>query len=363
MSAVSVDLGERSYAVEVGSGLLGSPPQLPVPVGARAAVLADSAAWKAHGGPLQDALGELGLAGVSVLEIDPGEKSKSWDWAKRCCDFLAASSIGRDDWVLPFGGGVACDLGGFAAAVYLRGVSAVAFPTTLLAQVDASVGGKTAINIDSGKNLVGAFRQPAMVVADVDALRTLPQNEFRAGMAEVVKHGLLDPAILETVRDNTKELAKGPAAESGLLVRLVEQNVRCKAAVVAADEREAGVRAHLNLGHTFAHAIEATLGYGSLLHGEAVSMGLVAACSLAARLGIADASLQREVGELLAGLGLPVRIPKCDAADLMRPMSHDKKAARGKKRFVLASSPGEVEVHADVPDEAVLATLEELIDG
>ncbi len=325
--------------------------------------MADSTAWKAHGEKLQKALANLGLSGVSVLEIDPGEQSKSWDWARRCCDFLAESSIGRDDWVLPFGGGVACDLSGFAAAVYLRGVSAVAFPTTLLAQVDASVGGKTAINIDSGKNLVGAFSQPALVVADVDTLRTLPPNEFRAGMAEVVKHGLLEPSILDMVRDNVMELAKGPEAESGLLVRLVEQNVRCKAAVVAADEREAGVRAHLNLGHTFAHALEATLGYGSLLHGEAVSMGLVAACSLAARLGLADSSLQKEVGELLAELGLPVRIPKCDAADLMRPMTRDKKVSRGRKRFVLASSPGEVAVHADVPDEAVLATLEELIDG
>lgn len=363
MSAVSVDLGERSYGVAVGSGLLESPPQLPVPAGARVAVLADSTAWKAHGGKLHGALGRMDLAGVSVLEIEPGEQSKSWDWARRCCDFLASCPLGRDDWVVPFGGGVACDLGGFAAAVYLRGVSAVAFPTTLLAQVDASVGGKTAINIDSGKNLVGAFHQPAMVVADVDALRTLPPNEFRAGMAEVVKHGLLDPSILDMVRGSAGELAKGPEADPGLLVRMVEANVRCKAAVVAADEREAGVRAHLNLGHTFAHALEATLGYGTLLHGEAVSMGLVAACSLAARIGVADASLQKEVEGLLAGLGLPVRIPKCDGNELVRAMSHDKKAARGRKRFVLASSPGKVAVHSDVPDEAVLATLEEMIDG
>ena len=359
---VRVDLGERGYDVVICSGTPDGIHGLPLPQGESHAVIADSTALGLHGESLMTLLRHPGQETVPVIGVDPGEQSKSWEWASKCCDFLADNSLGRRDTVVSIGGGVVSDLAGFVAAIYLRGVRYISFPTTLLAQIDASVGGKTAIDIEAGKNLVGAFHQPSLVVADVSTLRTLPAREFRAGMAEVVKHGLIKPEILAIVRDNLAELAKGPAADPELLAELVAENVRCKADVVMEDERESGVRAHLNLGHTFAHALEAGLGYGNLLHGEAVAMGLVAACNLASRLGLADGGLQAGIEKLLVEIGLPIRIPPCDLQRVLVPMSKDKKSVGGKLRFVLASVPGDVFIEGDVPIEAVLATLEELKD-
>ena len=352
--------GTSRYDVVVGDGLVASLPELPLSQSGRLVIIADRGVIGLHGESLLGALRDQGHSDAPVLEIDPGEQSKSWEWLQKGCQFLAEKKLGRNDWVICLGGGVVCDLAGFIASVYLRGVRYVSIPTTLLAQVDASVGGKTAINIAAGKNLVGTFHQPSLVIADVATLKTLPGREFKAGMAEVVKHGLIDRSLYAMVRKNLAGLTRGADADPKLLVDLVAANVRCKAAIVAEDEREGGVRAHLNLGHTFAHAIEATLGFGKLLHGEAVAIGLVAACNLSAHLGMTAGDLQKEVEEILDTLGLPTRLPPCNIEDLLGPMAHDKKNIHGKMRLVMVSAPGEVFIEEDVPIDAILGTLKEL---
>ncbi|MBE7217173.1 MAG: 3-dehydroquinate synthase, partial [Caulobacteraceae bacterium] len=294
-----VQLGERAYPVLVGPGLLARAGALLAPrlKRARVAVVADATVARLHGETLRAGLAAAGVA-AEFVEVPPGEASKSWGELERVCDRLLALGLERGELVAAFGGGVVGDLAGFAAAITKRGLDFVQVPTTLLAQVDSSVGGKTAIDTPRGKNLIGAFHQPRLVLADLDVLATLPDRELRAGLAEVLKHGLLaDRGYFErTTAALPALLARDPAA----LAEAVSRSVEIKADIVARDEREGGVRAWLNLGHTFGHALEAETGFGAgLNHGEAVGLGCALAFRLSAAEGLCAAS---EAEAAVAGL-------------------------------------------------------------
>ncbi len=360
MQTVNVKLATCAYQVHVGTNLLADASLLQVAPDSQAVVVTDENVRKLHAVKLQDALAKIGTT-AELISMPAGESSKSWDNARSLCDRFAQLKLNRDGWVVSVGGGVIGDLAGFAAGIYLRGVRHISVPTTLLAQVDASVGGKTGINIDAGKNLVGVFHHPQRVIADVTTLASMPAREYRAGFAEIVKHGLLEQSIFEQIQANAESLAQGVKGNEGLLGELIAQNVSYKAKIVSADEREHGVRAYLNLGHTFAHALEATLGYGKLLHGEAVAIGLVAACKLAVRLTHTSPELAKTVANLLTTLGLPVRvpIPLCRAT-LWRTIAVDKKTKDKKPHFVLPCKPGKVIIKSDVPFELVEKVLDEI---
>jgi 3-dehydroquinate synthase len=355
---VHVDLGERAYDVLIGPGLLdGAGARLRAFVRRdRVAVVSDQTVWGLHGARLTASLEAAGLA-VHPIVLPPGEQTKSFAGLEGLCDALLALELDRGDLVVAFGGGVIGDLAGFAAAIYKRGADFVQVPTTLLAQVDSSVGGKTAIDTPRGKNLVGAFHQPRLVLADLDVLGTLPDREMRAGYAEVLKYGLLgDAAFFAWLESNGGAvLARAPDA----LAHAVERSVEMKAEIVIADEREAGRRALLNLGHTFAHALEAETGYGeALLHGEAVGLGSAMAFRYSAAAGLCGAQdAERAVAAVVAA-GLPARLSdlggrRFAADDLLRHMAQDKKAEGGRLTFILARRAGEAFVARDVDAAAM----------
>jgi 3-dehydroquinate synthase len=253
--------------------------------------------------------------------------------------------------VIALGGGVAGDTAGFVAATYLRGVPFIQCPTTLLAMVDASVGGKVGVNLLQGKNLVGAFHQPRAVVIDPELLRTLPQREFVSGLAECIKHAVIaDPALFDRIE---REALRLRALDAGVLVDLIQRNVEIKAGVVMEDERESGVRAHLNLGHTFGHALETAFGYGTLLHGEAVGLGMLAAASLAEQLGVCSGEVRKRIDGLLAAVELPVRVDLPPLEALRAAMKVDKKSSGARIRFVLPQRIGAVCLRDDVSQESV----------
>ena len=360
MRKIKVDLGSASYHVAIGAGILSDPHLFPIAAQEKVAIIADANVFAIHGASLQDTLARAGVTAITTITQAPGERTKSWQALMTICDLLTANKLDRNAWVVALGGGVISDLAGFVAAVYLRGIRYLSVPTSLLAQVDASIGGKVAINTTKGKNLVGAIYQPMGVITDITTCQTMPEREFRAGLAEVVKHGLLDNELFEFLDANQTELAKGTQAEPDFLTELVVRNVECKARHVSQDVNESGVRMHLNLGHTFAHALEAALDYETLLHGEAVAIGLVAACNLSARLGHAASDLEEKVAGLLKKLGLPIRMPDVDPDAFFAAMIHDKKSMDGKCRFVLPRQPGAMLVTADVNEDAVAATVRDL---
>lgn len=338
MQTVSVALGERSYPIHIGANLLGEA-RLYVPhvKGKRVAVVTDRVVAPLYLERVQRALAQAGAQAVPVL-IDDGEQAKGWATLDRVIDALLAARLGRDALVVALGGGVVGDLAGFAAAVYQRGVPFIQAPTTLLAQVDSSVGGKTAINHARGKNMVGAFHQPLAVIADVASLDTLPDRELRAGIAEVIKHGLiLDLAFVGWLEANMEKLL---ARDRAALEHAVRRSCELKAQVVAADERESGLRAILNFGHTFGHAIEAGVGYGRWLHGEAVAAGMVMAADLSVRAGSLHRADAERVKALIARAGLPVQGPKLAPERYLELMQVDKKAADGNVRFILLDGLG-----------------------
>src|SRR5215813_1519875 len=304
---VRVALGERSYDIAIGPGLiagLGSRIAALRP-GAAAAIVTDETVARHHLGTAEAALAAAGVRSARVV-VPPGEATKSWPMVERVCDALLAEKIERRDLVIALGGGVVGDLAGFAAAVTRRGLDVVQVPTTLLAQVDSSVGGKTGINSVHGKNLIGAFHQPVLVVADTGLLDTLPAREFRAGYAEVAKYGLIDDAtFFAWLEANWQEVfAGGPAREHAIAV-----SCRAKALTVSRDERETGERALLNLGHTFGHAFEAAVGSPDrLLHGEAISLGMVCAFAFSAKRGLTSAADTERVRRHLAATGLPTHL-------------------------------------------------------
>jgi 3-dehydroquinate synthase len=359
---IAVGLGARSYEVLVGPSLIDRAGETLAPFlkRRRTAVVSDETVWGLHGARLTAALEAAGIA-VSPVIVPPGEQTKSFEGLADVSDRLLALELDRGDVVTAFGGGVVGDLAGFAAAIYKRGIDFVQIPTTLLAQVDSSVGGKTAIDTPRGKNLVGAFHQPRLVLADLDVLATLPAREMRCGYAEVIKYGLLgDFAFFEWLEANSGAvLAREPRA----LAEAVARSVEMKAEIVAEDETEQGRRALLNLGHTFGHALEAETGYGeALLHGEAVAAGMALAFRFSAAQGFCEAQEARRASAAIAASGLPTTLVEVsdrafDATRLVRHMAQDKKAQDGRLTFILARKVGEAFVAKDVDAGAVAAFL------
>ena len=360
---VDVVLGERSYDIVIGRGLLASLGQRIAALrpGAKAAIVTDETVASHYLAATEAALGAAGIA-ASCVTVPPGESSKSFAVLERVCEALISARIERGDLIVALGGGVVGDLAGFAAAVVRRGLDYVQVPTTLLAQVDSSVGGKTAIDSRHGKNLVGAFHQPVLVVADTALLDTLPAREFCAGYAEVAKYGLIgDAAFFAWLETNWREVfAGGMAREHAIAV-----SCRMKAAIVGRDERETGERALLNLGHTFGHALEAGAGFSArLLHGEAIALGMVLAFGFSARRGLLSAADAARVESHLAAVGLPVALASVPggvpAADrLMELISQDKKVRRGKLTFILARGIGASFVAPEIDASEIRAFLAE----
>ena len=355
MESLRVALGERSYPIHIGAGIIDSVElYAPYLSGGSAAIVTNEVVSPLYLSRVRAAIVSSGTR-VSAIVVGDGEQAKSWQTLDKVCDALLEARCGRDSLIVALGGGVVGDLAGFAAAVFQRGVPFLQVPTTLLAQVDSSVGGKTAINHARGKNMIGAFHQPRAVISDVATLDTLPDRELRAGVAEVIKHGLaLDLPFVEWLETNIEKLL---ARERSALVHAVRRCCELKARIVAADEREAGERALLNFGHTFGHAIEGGTGYGSWLHGEAISAGMVMAAELSFLAGsIAKADVGR-VRALLGRAGLPVKGPALSSDRLLELMAVDKKAAKGKTRFVLLTAIGRAALRADLDDKSVRAAI------
>ncbi len=356
MESLRVALGERSYPIHIGEGLLASAAlYAPHAAGRRVAIVTNAIVAPLYLARVRGALEGCGAEQIAEVVLEDGEQAKRWQNVDRICDALLERRFGRDALVAALGGGVIGDLAGFSAAVYQRGIAFLQLPTTLLAQVDSSVGGKTAINHERGKNMVGAFHQPLAVLADVAALDTLPARELRAGLAEVIKHGFaLDAAFATWLEGNMDALL---ARERGALEHAVRRCCELKAAVVAADEREAGERALLNFGHTFGHAIEAAAGYGAWLHGEAVAAGMVMAAELSERAGLLSRADAERLRALLLRAGLPVCGPRIAPERLMELMAVDKKASAGKLRFVVLESVGRAKLSSELDSRLVLEAI------
>ncbi len=366
---VQVALDARLYDILIAPGLLSRSGALIAQVapGARCAVVTDDIVAALHLDALETSLADAGIL-AGTLKIASGESSKSFAALQPLCERLLRLGIERTDSIVALGGGVVGDLAGFAASILRRGVRLIQVPTTLLAQVDSSVGGKTGINMPQGKNLIGTFHQPGLVIADLDMLATLPARQFGAGYAEVVKYGLLgDRAFFDWLEANRQRVLSG---DLGARAHAVEVSCRAKAEIVARDERESGCRALLNLGHTFGHALEAFAGYsGRLLHGEAVAIGMALAFELSEELGLCPASDRARVEAHLAAAGLPARIqdiPGDDrptAATLMPLMAQDKKVRAGKPAFILVRRIGDAFVERDVPMDRLEAFLDRKCGG
>lgn len=348
MQTLDVALGERSYPIQVGDGLLEHNPVLQQLAHGRAvALVTDEHVAPLHAAPLERLLRPVARDLVRIV-VPAGEASKDWPMLNRIFDAMLERRFDRQTLVVALGGGVVGDLAGLAAALYQRGVDFVQVPTTLLAQVDSSVGGKTAINHPAGKNMIGVFHQPRLVVVDLATLRTLPQRELAAGLAEVIKHGaVLDRAYFDQV---AADMPKLRAVDTEAMTRAILGSVAIKARIVAADEREAGQRALLNLGHTFGHAIESGAGYGKWLHGEAVAAGMVMAAALSHDLGWLSAEELQALRESLQAAGLPVQGPAWSTAQYLRWMSVDKKARAGVPNFVLLEGLGRGRIATAPPD-------------
>jgi 3-dehydroquinate synthase len=363
MKTISIALGERSYDVLAGRGLLARAGELIAPHAAsgRVFVVTDKNVAKLHGKTLTQSLDAAGLAHASVV-LPPGEQTKSFRGLERLCRQLLQADIGRKDLVVAFGGGVIGDLAGLAAGLVKRGAPFVQMPTTLLSQVDSSVGGKTAIDAPEGKNLIGLINQPRLVLADAGVLETLPERELRAGYAEIVKIGLIgDAPFYQWCEANAGALLR---CDANALAYAVPHAIAYKARVVEADEREQGVRALLNLGHTFAHALEGHAGYdGKLLHGEAVGAGLALAFQLSANLGLCNEADARRVRTHLDDAGFVTDLRRIagapfDLDKLMALFAADKKAQSGKLTFILARGIGRAFIKKDAPADVVRELLE-----
>lgn len=357
---VSIALDERSYAIAIGTGLLDEPAfYADLPAAASALIVSNTTVAPLYAQRLHAVLQQR-YANVHLVTLPDGEEYKTWETLNLIFDALLGHGCDRKTVLFALGGGVVGDMTGFAAASYMRGVPFVQVPTTLLAQVDSSVGGKTAINHPLGKNMIGAFYQPRLVLCDLATLNTLPVRELSAGLAEVIKYGpIADMAFLDWLEAHIDALL---ARDVEALAHAVRRSCEIKAWVVGQDERESGLRAILNFGHTFGHAIEAGMGYGAWLHGEAVGAGMVMAAELSCRLGLVDTAFVARLTVLVQRAGLPVRGPVLDAADnagrYLELMRVDKKAEGGEIRFVLIDGPGQAVMRA-APD----ALVREVIDA
>ena len=363
---VTVGLGERSYDIVVGPGLIADAgSRIAATTGAKRVVVAtDETVAGHHLEPMRASLDRAGLRHDTIV-LPAGETTKSFTFLQALCERTLGFGIDRGSLMVALGGGVVGDLVGFAASMLVRGLGFVQVPTTLLSQVDSAVGGKTAINVPAGKNLVGAFHQPVLVLADTAALSTLPRRELLAGYAEVVKYGLIDdPGFFAWLESNGAALIDGDHAARR---HAVVTSCRAKATIVARDERETGDRALLNLGHTFGHALEAETGYGAgLLHGEAVAIGMVMAFELSAAMGLCPTEDVRRVRRHLEAVGLPtglrrVRNEAWTADRLLAHMAKDKKVRDGKITFILTRGIGKAFIARDVPSDAVAGILTEAI--
>ena len=357
---VRIDLGERSYPINIAAGLLGDPATYQnLPAASTALVVTNAVVAPLYADALRNAL-QPHYKRVLLVVLPDGEVHKDWPTLQLIFDALLENGCDRKTVLFALGGGVVGDMTGFAAACYMRGVPFVQVPTTLLAQVDSSVGGKTAINHPLGKNMVGAFYQPERVICDLDVLQSLPPRELSAGLAEIIKYGpIADMLFFSWIETHLPDLL---ASEPGALAYAIKRSCEIKAFVVGQDEREQGVRAILNFGHTFGHAIESGLGYGNWLHGEGVGCGMVMAAHLSQRLGLVDAAFVERLTRLIEHAGLPVKGPVLDAKDnagrYLELMRVDKKSEAGDIRFVLVGPPGCALVRG-APD----ALVREVIDA
>ena len=351
---IHVDLGERSYQIAIGPALLADADLLARHVGGnKVAIVTNTTVAALYLERLRQPLAALGKEVISIILPD-GEEYKNWASLMQIFDTLLAHKCDRKTTLVALGGGVIGDLTGYAAASYMRGVAFIQVPTTLLAQVDSSVGGKTGINHPLGKNMIGAFYQPRVVIADTSTLETLPARELSAGLAEVIKHGaIIDAAYFDWIEANMVKLM---ARDKAALAYAIARSCEIKAEVVRKDEREGGLRAILNFGHTFGHAIEAGLGYGQWLHGEAVGCGMVMAAELSARLGLIDAGSVLRIRALVAAAGLPVAAPDLGTARWLELMQVDKKNEGGAIKFILLKGLGSPSI-STAPPELLLATL------
>lgn len=360
MRVVNVVLGDRSYEISIGRGLLAQIGARckKLGLGRRCAVITDSTVAPLHASALVASLESKGFE-PTLVTIPAGESSKSLKHVQSCYEQLAAQRLERKSFVVALGGGVVGDLAGFVAATYLRGISFVQVPTTLLSQVDSSVGGKVGVNLKAGKNLVGSFYQPKLVLCDLDALASLPLREFRAGLAEVIKYGIIyDAALFEKLERDMPKILK---RDSSTLAAIIARCCEIKAEVVAQDETEGGLRAILNFGHTIGHALEAISGYGKYLHGEAISIGQVAATRISQGLAGLGEEESRRVRDLFLAAGLPVsvKLTAPQRRQLFAAMKLDKKVSDGEVKFVLARSIGRVDYGMKVP----AAVIEKVLDG
>ena len=359
MKSLNVELADRSYPIRIGAGLLAETRQYAEVEGRRLKLVTDSNVAPLY---LAHTLKALNLKEEDALILPAGEEHKSWATVERVLDWMLGARLNRDGVLVALGGGVIGDMAGFAAAIYQRGIDFIQIPTTLLAQVDSSVGGKTGVNHPRGKNMIGAFHQPKLVLADTTALRSLPQRELLAGIAEVIKYGMLaDSDFFKWLEQRLDDLL---VLDTDALTKAIYRSCELKARIVAQDEREslaggAGPRALLNLGHTFGHAIETYTGYTQWLHGEAVATGLVMAADLSARLGWMSTKDAERCTKLVARAGLPVKPPAGMTPDqFLELMGHDKKVANGKLRLVLMRGIGLAVVSGDFDKDALQATLE-----
>jgi 3-dehydroquinate synthase len=370
-AVVPVSLGARSYDIVIGRGVLGSlgTSVAALRPGAKTFVITDTNVARHTLAAAEAAFACAGLATQHMI-VAPGETSKSYPVFEKVCEAILEAQIERDDLIVALGGGVIGDLAGFAAAVVRRGLDYVQVPTTLLAQVDSSVGGKTAIDSSQGKNLIGAFHQPILVLADTALLDTLPPREFRAGYAELVKYGLLgDAAFFDWLETNWHDVFSGNAGASFAREHAVTVACRAKAAIVGRDERDTGERALLNLGHTFGHALEAACGFSErLLHGEAIAVGMALAFDFSARRGLLPAADAERVKGHLAAVGLPTRLsdipaPLPSVDRMMGLIAQDKKVKRGMLTFILVRAIGSAFVEPGVVEREVRAFLSEKLAG
>jgi 3-dehydroquinate synthase len=355
VQTLQVDVGHSRYPILIGPGLLADGGLLDAHIPGRdLLIVTNTAVARLYLAKLRES-----LKGRRIAEciLPDGEQHKTLQTAALVIDALVANKMNRDATVLALGGGVVGDIAGFAAACYQRGVGYVQVPTTLLAQVDSSVGGKTGVNHPGGKNLIGAFHQPLCVIADTDTLATLADRELRAGLAEVIKYGCVwDPQLFDWLDDN---MAKLLAREFGELSHAIGRSCAIKATVVAKDEREQNLRAILNFGHTFGHAIEAGTSFETYLHGEAIGLGMLIAADLSRRIGLIEGSARDRIRDILGKAGLPVEAPRLGAARALELMQMDKKVLAGTVRLVLLEKLGKAVITGDYPQAALDATLQE----
>ena len=354
MRTLTVDLADRSYPIFIGTGLISqSELYLPYIKGKQALIVTNTTVEKLY---LETVVKALTGIQVDTVVLDDGEQFKTTKELEKIYDALLKNKHNRTTTLIALGGGVVGDMCGFAAATYQRGVNFIQVPTTLLSQVDSSVGGKTGVNHPLGKNMIGAFHQPQAVIADTEVLNTLPSNELSAGIAEVVKYGLIaDPVFYQWLQENMSSLV---AKQPGALAFAIERSCQNKADVVAQDEKEGGIRATLNLGHTFGHAIEAEQGYGNWLHGEAVAVGMLQAADLSWRLGKITAQEVNELRQLLEVANLPVAGPEnMTTTQYLEHMAVDKKVLDGRIRLVLLEKIGQAFITSEAPQELILQTL------